>query len=133
MGSWILERMLCLQNLRCASWVLSANGLQCLELASPHRRNSVQAHSLPGAILWPCLLFMGSGIFESPLLKISCNLLGALENQPRHFRTTICLSAAQEINQNPKALSLFPQASTLETPSALLQLSSGTAEMPRAV
>lgn len=101
--------------------------------ASPHRRNSVKAFSLPAAILWPCLLFMGSGIFESLLLKISCTLLRALKNQPRHFRTAICLSAAQEINQNPKAFSLFPQASTLETPSALLQLSSRTAEMPSAV
>lgn len=97
------------------------------------QENSGKAVSLPAAVLWPCLLFMGSGIFESPFLKISCILLGALENQPRHFRTAICLSAAQEINQNPKALSLFPQASTLETPRALLQLSSRTAEMPRAV
>lgn len=86
------------------------------------RRDSVKAHSLPAAILWLCLPFMGSGIFESLILKISCNLLGALEDQPRQFRTAICLSASQEINQNPKAFPLFPQASTLETPSALLQL-----------
>lgn len=102
------------------SWVLTFKCLQCLE--SAHRRDLVKALSLPAAILWLCLPFMGSGIFESLILKISCNLLGALEDQPRQFRTAICLSASQEINQNPKAFSLFPQASTLETPSALLQL-----------
>lgn len=120
MGSWVLERKFYLQNLPCMSWVLTSKCLQCLD--SAHRRDSVKAHSLPAAILWLCLPFMGSGIFESLILKISCNLLGALEDQPRQFRTAICLSASQEINQNPKAFSLFPQASTLETPSALLQL-----------
>lgn len=120
MGSWVLERKFYLQNLPCMSWVLTFKCLQCLE--SAHRRDLVKALSLPAAILWLCLPFMGSGIFESLILKISCNLLGALEDQPRQFRTAICLSASQEINQNPKAFSLFPQASTLETPSALLQL-----------
>ena len=119
MGSWVPERKFYLQNLPCMSRVLSSKCLQCLE--SAHRRHSVKALSLLAAILWLCLPFMGSGIFESLILKISCNLLGALEDQPRQFRTAICLSVSQEINQNPKAFSLFPQASTLETPSALLQ------------
>lgn len=132
MGSWVLERRFYLQNLPCR--VLSANGLQCLEISIPTQEELSKglffACSDPVAML---TFHVSIGIFESLLLKISCTLLRALKNQPRHFRTAICLSAAQEINQNPKAFSLFPQASTLETPSALLQLSSRTAEMPSAV
>lgn len=121
MGPSILGRKFYLQNLPCMFWVLSSKCLQCLESESAHGKDSAKACSLPAAILWPCPIFMGSSVFEFPILNISLHLVGALADQPRHFRSAVCLSSVQEINQNPQTLSLFPQASTLETPSALLQ------------
>lgn len=81
MDSWVLGRKFCLQNLLCMFWVLFASGLQCLESASPNRRDSVKALSLPAAIL-QAYFSWEVAFLNSPLLKISCNLLGALENQP---------------------------------------------------
>lgn len=98
MGSWVWGEVLSFFTTSPVSWVLSSKHLQCLESASAHGKDSVKAPSLPVVILWPCLLFMGSSIFESAVLKIILNLLGALEDQPRHFRTAICLSTAQRIN-----------------------------------
>lgn len=62
---------------------------------------------------------MGSSSFESPSSKNKPQFLGAPGDQPRHFRTFICLSATQEINQKSKALPLFPQTRVLEIPGAV--------------